>query len=110
MKLITMRILRQQHWSEVYGYQGVDNQFKVFATDQLQGLTIVHDFKKGRRTKISYRVAGRTTDSPSVAVKWWNEAERSKTGAASQAGRPKGKGATNPAVRKRTAATNFQSA
>ena len=88
IKPISTRTLRNVEWVQCYEYKGKDNAFKVYASSEIKDFTIVHDFKKGSRTKITYRVNGRSTDTPAVAVRWWNEAFYGKKG--TDAGKPKG--------------------
>lgn len=68
---MNMKEFRALTWNEVYLYDDDKKGFKVFGCG-LPDFTIVHDYQKGKRTKISFRVARRTTESSSVAVKWWN--------------------------------------
>lgn len=72
---MNMKEFRALTWTRVYEYGDDKKGFKVFGCS-LPDFTIAHDYQKGKRTKISFRVARRTTESPSVAVKWWNARQK----------------------------------
>lgn len=72
---LTVKQFRALTWQEVYSYGDTNKGFKVFGCD-LKGVSIVHDYAKGKKTKISYRVAGRSTDSPAQCVKWFNSYQK----------------------------------
>lgn len=76
---ITIKQLRSASWVKVFEYAGPPG-FSTFSSD-IPHLTITHETWPGRRTGIYYTVKGRRggscrTDSPSQAVRYWNEIER----------------------------------
>lgn len=74
-KPLSMSAFRALQWKEVYHYEGQNVSFKVFGCD-LEGLVIVHDAKP--RKKVTYRACGKSTDSPSQAVKIYNQGIRQR--------------------------------
>lgn len=76
---ITLKQLRLASFREVYRYgaPGDPTSFVVFSSD-IYRLTITHDFRRGKSTRISYSARGRYTESPSQAVKFWNQEELRK--------------------------------
>lgn len=60
---ITIKQLRSASWVKVFEYAGPPG-FVTFSSD-IPRLTITHEARPGRRT-----------DSPSQAVRYWNEIER----------------------------------
>lgn len=81
MRSITAKMLRDAEWLPVYTYvgSGKSASFRVFGC-HIPNITIVHDYltkcNNSRKVKISYRVFGRTTDSPIQAVRLYNEEVR----------------------------------
>lgn len=75
---ITLRQLRAATFVPVYDYAGRTRGFTVFAAGDMPGLTVTHDRLPGSRVRITYRVDGRTTDSPSQVVRMWNEKEKKR--------------------------------
>lgn len=74
---ITLKQLRAAEWKKVYAYQGEAMAFDTFATDAIPHLTVTHTRRKlGGPVSIAYAARGRRTDSPSQAVRYWNEEER----------------------------------
>ncbi len=101
MQQITARVLRQAEWKPVYQYNSTvrgGKSFTVYASDRLPGLTITKEVRgtsRRVRTTTFYKFAGRTTDSPTQVVKYWNEhAKASKT---RKPGEPSGRNATDRA-------------
>jgi hypothetical protein len=73
---ITLRQLRSVTWNRVYQYDGGNGiGFTTFACD-IERLTVTHDFRRGKRTRITYMARGQITESPSQAVRLWNQEER----------------------------------
>lgn len=73
---ITIKQFRAMTWKKVYEYAGKVNHFETYSCEALPGVTITHDFKKGKPTRITYAVGKRRTESPSQLVKWINAIER----------------------------------
>lgn len=73
---ITLKQLRSASFREVYRYGDASSpaSFVIFSSD-IYRLTITHDFRRGKPPKISYMARGRYTDSPSQAVRYWNQEE-----------------------------------
>lgn len=88
MPSISVKRLNDAAWREIFGYRYNDKGagFKTFGCD-IPNITITHDRKIGAsRTIIYYTVGKRRTDSPSQAVKWWNENDKKGRIAARQPG------------------------
>ena len=77
MKQISQKTLRDATWQCVYTYSGKTLSFVIFACDALPGITIAHERTKGyAKAKTVYTVNKKRTESPSQAVKLWNEQAR----------------------------------
>ncbi len=75
---LTLKQLRDAEWIEVYRYDGVAMEFSTYAARGVPHLTVTHTRRKGNKknpVSISYMSRGRMTDSPSQAVRYWNESE-----------------------------------
>lgn len=70
---ISQRMIKEVEWNHVYTYAGPTQSFDTYSST-IPHLTVTHIKVKGaRKTKIEYRAFGRTTDSPSQAVRWYND-------------------------------------
>lgn len=79
--LLSILKLSKADWHLVYQYDYNDHGagFKTFAAKDIPGITITHDRKIGAKTTlIYYTVDKKRTDSPSQAVKWYNQHETQK--------------------------------
>jgi len=80
MQQITARALRQAEWKVVYEYKAGPRgvSFTTYACDRLPGLTITKEVRMVRRVRTStiYKFNGKSTDSPTQVVRYWNEAAK----------------------------------
>lgn len=95
MQQITARALRQAEWKPVYDYKAVHPggvSFTTYACDRLPGLTITKEtrqFRRRSRVTTVYAFNKRKTDSPTQAVRYWNEhAKREKGSKERKPGEP----------------------
>lgn len=95
---ITARQLRTQKWNKIYVYPGFSGgtSFEVYSCN-IKGITVTHERRGKGKVKISYRVGKRTTDSPTQAVRWWNENERKANGQKAPPGSVSERRANKPA-------------
>lgn len=75
---LTIKQFRTFKWDLVFSYGDTNKGFKVYGCG-VKDITITHDYKKGKVAKITYRVAKRTTESPTQAVKFYNAVQRGRT-------------------------------
>lgn len=92
MKQITQKMLRDAVWAEVYAYGSDTLNFEIWASDQFPKLTITYDYTRGKRSRTTYTVHGRKTDSIIQAVRIYNEEAKRVNGGRSTAGSPKSVG------------------
>lgn len=81
IKPITIKVLRDAAWKHVYRYNGVTLAFTTYASDALPGVTVTHEvtLKPKRRKRTVYTINGQRTDSPTQAVRIYNEQARKST-------------------------------
>lgn len=94
MSSISVKHLNDATWREIFDHRYNDKGagFKTFGCD-IPNITITHDRKIGAsRTIIYYTVGKRRTDSPSQAVRYWNEQEKAR-----RPGSRQGNGSPEPA-------------
>lgn len=73
---LTLKRMQSSEWKVVYTYVGSSKSFQVLACDAILGLTIVHDRVRGVKIRSTYRINGKSTDSPIQAVRLYNEEAR----------------------------------
>lgn len=75
---LTTKKLRDAKWTERIRVPTMNGEFITHASDQIDGLTVSHDKRRGKRTRIIYTVRydGRQFDSPSEAVRHFNQCEK----------------------------------
>lgn len=81
VKPITIKVLRDAAWKHVYRYNGVTLAFTTYASDALPGVTVTHEvtLKPKRRKRTVYTINGQRTDSPTQAVRIYNEQARKES-------------------------------
>lgn len=78
MSAISQRQFRALAWTQVYEYSGHTKSFKTFGCG-LPYLTMTHEWQRGKKPmRIYYTVAGRSTDSPTQIVRWYNEEAKAR--------------------------------
>lgn len=73
MKPITRRLMNAGDWRQVYQYDGSSLSFTIYACDQFPGMTIAYERRGAGKVKTFYTVFGKRTDSPTQAVRLWNQ-------------------------------------
>lgn len=74
---ISTKTLRDADWKQVYQYNGLSMTFATYACVAIPDLTITHHrSSRGRTVKTTYRVFGKTTDSPTQAVRIYNAEQK----------------------------------